>query len=105
MSEQTLILPPYDEMKKLLESVDNNSERLHRIKNFHPILLESAGLRLTPKGVVRMLLLAIDDYIYTVGTHPLMANVMVKSIPFYLDVLIPNPELRQIAIDHFNRCN
>ena len=100
MSEQTLILPNHDEMKNLLESVDNNS---HTIERFHPILLRSAGHEKVPEGVVMMLLLAIHDY--SQGLPSVVGRLMIKSIPQYLEVLISDSKLRKAATDHFNACS
>ena len=100
MPEQTLILPGHDEMKKLLESVDNDS---HTIQKFHPILLRYAGQEKVPEGVVMMITLAIHDY--SQGLPSVVGRLMIKSIPDYLEVLISDSKLRKAATDHFNACS
>ena len=91
-NEKVITLPNREEMLARLVKVSDN---LHLQERFYPILLESAGQERVPQGVVMMLALAIHDH--TEGMPPMMANLMYKQAPGFIDALVTDPEAAKEA--------
>ncbi len=88
----TVVLPDREEMSRRLASLHDLD---HVVERFHPILLQSAGRELNGMGVVMMLTLAIHDY--TEGMPTMMSNIMFRSCPKYIDVLVDDKTVKADA--------
>lgn len=90
--EGIIILPDAEEMLKRLVAVDDQP---HFQERFYPILLRYAGTEKVAGGVVMMLTMAIYDY--TQGMPPLVAFLMHREVPQWIDALVTDPKVAEAA--------
>lgn len=82
-------LPKKAEMLTSLLSVSKNE---HLREQFYPLLLENAGQRRVPHGMVNMLLCAAYDYTKGMPKNhkDMMLGLLCPLMPKFIDVLSPN---------------
>lgn len=98
MSDKVIALPECEEMTAALIGVFDND---HAIQKLYPRICEYlAGQEKVAMGVVMGLTLAIYDY--TEGMPPVMSNLVHMYMPNFIEAIVPDEEVRQEAIDHYN---
>ncbi len=97
-SELVITLPDRDDLGRRLSLVQCDP---HETAVVHPILLNAAGQKIVPAGVVILLAKAIYDYVHAMGFEKelevRMINMVSLTIPDYIEVLIDDKEFAEAA--------
>lgn len=88
MTDKVFNLPSEEEMLQRLLKVDDSPHTKHR---FYPLLTKHGGEQKMAKGVVFMLLLAIDDY--TEDMPASIGSLMSMQMNNFIDALCPDEEI------------
>lgn len=90
-----------DMLAKLLEV---NPEP-HAMRGFYPLLLQHAGQKKVPEGIVMALGLAVHDYIKNGGLPRVMGNILISMGPKFIEAMCADPEAVRLAKDHLRSMN
>ncbi|MEU3504271.1 hypothetical protein ABZ726_27205 [Streptomyces hundungensis] len=93
-TEPTVTMPDRAEMMRRLEAVD---DEINMSQRFYPLIAKKAGATLSGRGIALALRLAVADYVGA-GLPPVMAGVLDRLLPEYVEALVDDPGVRSDAL-------